>query len=377
MSHAGTVGKWVAGIAIAASSFTCFSPRAVAQVPTGLSGLSPDASVASPVPEGPSASPFVAPAVGGTSVVAPVPVFSTSVTGESAPAQSVLEVIRASIFDDIYSPEAQARWTPLSLGSFFSEGWNTPFVLPTSSTNGVPRQGWVNAFGGQFFRAWFFAFAYDQGINSTVGNGYLGQYTIFVPFNRRFEIQLDYQFIVSSKGGANNTYHGNTGDTFIYNKFQLSESKNFGQLVQLGVRVPTGVQSNANGISAIWPEYQFWWNPVGKWVVKGETGVIVPTNSAGAYTQYQNRLALGYYLPGSQESWFQQWWFYVVASQTSTLAGTPRHETAFTLLPGIRCRIPGIDIGTTNWYFFASVNVPMTGPQSFSYQPIFAILYDY
>ena len=109
---------------------------------------------------------------------------------------SALEVIRGSLFDDIYSPEAQARWTPLPLGTFFTEGWDQPFVNPTAAwrlagTGGSPRHGWVNAFGGSFFRAWFFAFAYDQGINRTTGNGYVGQYTIFIPMNRRFEIHSD------------------------------------------------------------------------------------------------------------------------------------------------------------------------------------------
>ena len=34
------------------------------------------------------------------------------------------------------------------------------------------------------------------------------------------------------------------------------------------------------------------------------------------------------------------------------------------------------EIGTGLWYFFASVNVPL-GDRAFSYQPIFAMLYDY
>ena len=97
------------------------------------------------------------------------------------------------------------------------------------------------------------------------------------------------------------------------------------------------------------------------------------------YTQYQNVLAAGRYFPGKKDTWFQQWWFYVVATQTSTITGTPHHETAFTLLPGMRCRIPGIAerIGTGYWYFFADVQIPMTGPQAFSYELIFAVLYDY
>jgi hypothetical protein len=43
----------------------------------------------------------------------------------------------------------------------------------------------------------------------------------------------------------------------------------------------------------------------------------------------------------------------------------------------MRCRIPDLKLGTGLWYFLAPVNVPVTGPGSFSYQPTFAILYDY
>jgi hypothetical protein len=42
-------------------------------------------------------------------------------------------------------------------------------------------------------------------------------------------------------------------------------------------------------------------------------------------------------------------------------------------------RIPGFAerVGTGYWYFFPTVQIPMTGPQAFSYEPTFAILYDY
>jgi len=322
-------------------------------------------------------------AVAGTAPATPPEAPLTSPTG-----LSVLEVIGRSLFDEIYAPAAQTRWSPLSLGTFFSQGWDVPYVNPTAGdgglagTGGAPRQGWVNAFGGNFYRAWFFAFAYDQGVNSHIGNGYLGQYEIFIPFNRRFEFEIRYNFILSDKGGASNTYHGNTGDTGFVSRFQLSESKNFGQTFHFGVFAPTGRQENGNGVASIQPYYQFWWNFYGNWAMRGETGVTVPTNHAATsgYTQYHNLLAIGRYFPGSKESWFQQWWFYLVATENSTIAGTPRRETAFTLLPGMRCRMTGglfENLGTGLWYFFASVNVPMTGPQAFSYQPIFAVLYDY
>jgi hypothetical protein len=51
--------------------------------------------------------------------------------------------IRESLFGDVYAnPE---RWRPLSLGTFFSAGWNTPWVSPPNGGGGAPRQGWLNA----------------------------------------------------------------------------------------------------------------------------------------------------------------------------------------------------------------------------------------
>ncbi len=313
----------------------------------------------------------------GTSAPGMVPGTPPPVPASAEPARSVLDVIGASLFDDLYSDEAKARWTPLYLSTYFTYGWNTPFVQPTSSTAGAPRQGWVGAFDGQFFRAWFFAFAYDQGVNSKIGDGYVGRYTIWVPFNRRLEFQLDSFFIVSNKGGTSNTYHGNFGDNTFWLKTLLCETKNYGYGIGLGYNTPTGRTENGQGNNYLQTTFRGLWFPFGGlWMIRGETGPIIPFAHTG-YTQYQNVLAAGRYFAGSKESWFQQVWLYLVATQTSTLSGTPHHETTFTLLPGMRCKIPGLNIGTGLWYFFADVNVPMTGPQAFSYQPIFAVLYDY
>ena len=382
MSRAGILRRWVVVSAVTGVLALLLAPSVRAQpgvVPPGrFSGRRRLESARTNAPD-PEREPRELPGRWRHRRAGMVPATPPAAPAGYSPARSALEVICASLFDDIYSEEAQARWTPLPLGTFFTEGWDQPYVNPTAGSGGAPRQGWVNAFGGNFYRAWFFAFAYDQGINRTIGNGYLGQYEIFIPLNRRFEFEIRYNFIVSNKGGSSNTYHGNTGDTGFISRFQLSESKDFGQTFHFGVFAPTGVRENGNGVASVQPYYQFWWNFYDKWAMRGETGVTVPTNHAAAsgYTQYHDLLAIGRYFPGSKDSWFQQWWFYLVATQNSTIAGTPHRETTFTLLPGMRCKIPALKAGTGLWYFFASVNVPMTGPQAFSYQPIFAILYDY
>ncbi|MBV8313150.1 MAG: hypothetical protein JO344_22415, partial [Planctomycetaceae bacterium] len=86
-----------------------------------------------------------------------------------------LEVIRRSLTDSIYEPADQARWTPLPLATFFTEGWDQPFVLPTTGgggfkgSGGSPRFGWFNDFGGTNYRAWFFEFFYA---NNVLGSHY-------------------------------------------------------------------------------------------------------------------------------------------------------------------------------------------------------------
>ncbi len=322
-----------------------------------------------PVPMAPGARPLNSPGDADTGA----PGTPAAVPAGYSSSLSALDVIRESIFGDIYSPEALARWTPLPLSTFFTEGWDQPYVVPTAGSGGAPRHAWIGAFGGNFFRAWYFAFAYDQGVNSHIGNGYLGRYEIFVPFNRRYEMEIRYDFIVAGKGGTSGTYHGNTGDMNFIQRLQLSESKNFGQLFQAGFLAPTGRQETGGGVASVAPQYQFWYNIYGNWVLRAATGVTVPTNHAAAtpYTTYNNVLAIGRYFQGSDDGWIRQLWFYLVATENSTIAGSARRESYFSLLPGTRNQITG------RWYFFTSVEVPMIGPHPFSFQPTLAILKDY
>src|SRR5271165_2291878 len=260
---------------------------------------------------------------------------------------STLDVIYQSLFGDIYTKEDMARWTPMTLGGFFSfsDGWDTPYVFPRNTSNGTPRHAWLEALGGVFYRAWFFAFVYANDIgprHAPNNNAYVGQYTIFIPLNRRFQWQIDDQFIVSDRGGTSNRYHGNHGDLFIRNRFMLSESEYFGQLFEFAVRVPTGATDNGQGVASISPTYSFWWNPYPNWAVRGLTGPTVPTNHAttSGYSTYFNSLAIGRYFKGSDDGWIQQLWFYLVANESSTISGPRPRESAFSLQPGLRCRVP-------------------------------------
>src|SRR5208337_3298567 len=288
----------------------------------------------------PGVAPGVVPAApAGYAPAAPVGYAPAAPAGYSS-GRSTLDVIYESLFNNIYTKEDMARWTPMTLGGFFTgEGWDTPYVFPKNSANGTPRHGWLEGLGGVFYRAWFFAFVYANDIGPK-NNAYVGQYTIFVPLNRRFEFQFDYQFIVSDRGGTSNRYHANTGDLTIRNRFMLSESDTFGQLFELAVRVPTGAQDNGNGVASVAPNYSIWWTFAPNWALRGSTGVTVPTNHGptSGYSSYNNSLAIGRYFKGSDDGWIQQLWFYLVANENSVISGPRPRESAFSLQPGLRCR---------------------------------------
>ncbi len=140
----------------------------------------------------------------------------------------------------------------------------------------------------------------------------------------------------------------------------------------MGVRMPTGARDNGMGVASLAPQYQFWWNVYGNWAMRGVTGVTVPTNHVGAVTQYNNLLGIGRSFKGSDDAFFHNSMYYLIAEADSTIAGSARHQTFFSLLPGMLTQL-----GKGLWFGYAGIEVPMTGPQAYTYQAIFAIVHGY
>jgi len=396
MSETSTIKNWRLVFSVKAAVGLLALSGAMAQAPPPVPGtvpvnIAPGMSPALPEPTLPGTAPtapvVITPAdVAPTEVVpvAPAPAVAPGYGAVTSPTSlSVLEVIRESIFGDIWSPEGQAArpWTPLALSTFFTEGWDQPFVLPPPGGGGVSppadgvganRIGWINAFGGVFFRAWFFESFYANHVGRTNNNQFIQDFTIFVPFNRRFEIQFDSLFIVSNKGGKSDTYHTNWGDTVIHPRLLLSESKNFGQVLEMGIRIPTGRTENGNGQTSLFPQWSIWWNPIGHWAVRATTGANVPVANNSGYTSYYNLLGIGWSHLGNPDRFFHNSVWYLVAEDSATITGTPRHENVFTLLPGME-----VQLGKGLWFGYAGVQVPMTGPQAYTYQAIWAIVHGY
>jgi len=280
---------------------------------------------------------------------------------EAAPARSFGEIAGESLFGDAYAEPS--AWRPLSLRTFFTEGWDEPWVGAPSGTGGAPRQGWINALDGVFFRLYFADFTFQANYHHD-GNRYLGSYTIFTPVSRRFQLRFDVPFLDSTKGGASNTYHGNFGDFAVTPRFLLSETRDLTQLATMTIRMPTGKPDNGNGVAGLLPQYEFWYNFNRGWVVRGGAGLAIPTNNVGARTAMVANLSIGQYLTPHDRLPFGDLVWYLGGNIRTPLDRRGPPSTYFSLTPGFRTHL-GRD-----WYLLGAVEVPLTGPKTFDWSPI-------
>ncbi len=192
--------------------------------------------------------------------------------------KSLRDTISESLFGDASAP---GKWRPLTLDTFFSDGWLDPWAGGPAGQDGLtPRQGWLGAFEGVFYRLGLVSTTYQNDLNKPFGGqAYGSNFSAFLPLSRRFELYFNAPFI-SSNGTEDPTkgYQTDFGDLQIAGGFLLSESEAFTQLAVLAVTVPTGRPDTGGGLMAVNPRYSFWSNPGGAWVVRGGAGVNVPLN---------------------------------------------------------------------------------------------------
>ena len=72
------------------------------------------------------------------------------------------EVVTQSVTGDVYSGEAAANWQDLSYSNLFSKGWDKPWSSPPNGGGGAPRQGWLNAYEGVFYRLGISVFGWQH-----------------------------------------------------------------------------------------------------------------------------------------------------------------------------------------------------------------------
>ncbi len=300
----------------------------------------------------------------------------------------ILDTIAASIFED---PDNPNTWRPLSLGTFFSEGWNEPWAGGPAGQSGLtPRHGWAGSFEGVFYRLWLVDAIYQNNLSKPYGgNGYRGDAGIFLPFSRRFELFLNLPFVT-----ANGTedpargYRSDFGDISFAGSFLLSETESFTQLFTLGAIVPTGQTDTGGNLMTVFPRYSFWSNPGGAWVVRGGSGFNVPLNKndqlgapvftpgegivfgeSTSQTNFNGDLAIGRYFTPHDVP-FGDLVLYANCNVVVPLEDG-NLPTYVGVGPGTRFQITG------NWWFLHYWEFPLTGDKPFDFQMLSAIVKAY
>jgi hypothetical protein len=278
---------------------------------------------------------------------------------------SIKETIAESLWGDA---SAEGKWRPLTLGTFFSEGWREPWAGgPAGQCGLTPRHGWLGAFEGVFYRLWLVNGTYQHNLNKPFGGDFYGSnFTAFLPFSRRFELFFNAPYLATN-GTEDPTrgYRTDFGDLQIAGSFLLSESEAFTQLFTVGATLPTGEAGTGGHLTAVNPRYSFWSNPGGSWVVRGGTGVNIPLNDASGQTTFNGGLAVGRYFRPHDVP-FGDLVFYVNSNVNVPLEGGG--PTTVGVGPGTRFQITG------NWYFLNYLEVQVANAKPFDYQVQAAIV---
>ena len=115
--------------------------------------------------------------------------------GQAAPASAQSDnVVWESLAGNVYEP---GRWRPLDWRTLFSDGWNEAWASPPNGEGGAPRQGWLNAYDGVFYRLFLLTFNYAHDVDDHGGDNYLAGLTAYTPLNRRFQLRWDVPFVTS------------------------------------------------------------------------------------------------------------------------------------------------------------------------------------
>ena len=282
---------------------------------------------------------------------------------------SLLATIAESLFGDVY---AEGQWRPLTLGTFFTEGWLEPWAAPPAGRDGLtPRHGWLGAFNGVFYRLWTAELTYSNSINSSYhGNRYTAGFELFLPFSKRFELRIEDPVLVSN-GTVNHRagYITQTGDLTVTPRVLLAEDEATSHVFALAVRTPTGSQATGGGVMAMMPRYEFWTNPVGPWVARGSAECFVPIGEvpASSHTALTGGFAIGrYFTP--HEVPFGDLVFYVACDFNVPLDRTAATFTDVLLGPGTRFHLGG------DYYLLNFWSFPVTGPHPDTYSTQFALV---
>lgn len=291
------------------------------------------------------------------------------------------------IYESIFGPADPKMWKPLTLSTFFTQGWDEPFVNAPPGINGAPKQNWIGAPAGIFGRFATLDFFYTNQMNNvfgaflspnapfmpvhpfTNGNQYTGFATILLPLNSRMELFIGTVFIASNKSSPAGGYTGNWGDTGIQARFHLIEQRDFSLVGSIGERIPTGKGVNGNDINYVTPALSFWWNFAPKWVLRGGTQINISTGKKDIASIYLNQLSVGRYLTTKDAAFFKQAEVHVTATIESDITGQANSVNDVYIFPGGRFSLDRDD----HWAVLGGAQVPVSGPKAYDWQPQIAL----
>lgn len=295
-------------------------------------------------------------------------VLGTTLGATAAPEPEHLGFFGAaaeSLTGDVYAEPS--RWQPLSLGTLFTEGWDQAWASPPAGSGGAPRQGWIGADDGVFYRLWIGTYGFARELGES-GDEHSATFTMYTPLSRRLELRYDLPILVSNVG-LDGHRHTGAGDLSITPRVILSESQDFTQSVAVFMQAPTGDSDNFRGVAAVKPAYEFWSNPWQALVVRGGVNMFLPYghdsfDGTGARNTFTGNLAAGYYLTPHDATPFGDLVLYLASTlEYLTDDRGPSSTTTLHLTPGFRAHMG------CNWYLLGAVDVPVTNPEPYDFKP--------
>lgn len=302
---------------------------------------------------------------------------------ELAPPPRVAMTPREVARESIFGPASPDDWRPLSLATFFTDGWDRPYANAPVGSNGAPRGNWIGAAPGIFGRFATLDFFYTNHMNPvrglfltanapympvhtiTTGDQYAGYMSIRAPVSARLELQFGAVFVDSRKSSPTGGYVANWGDLGFQVRFHMTDRPNFSLVSFFGERVPTGKAINGSGINFVTPGLEFWWNFAPHWVARGATLINVSTGRQSATNVYLNRLSVGRYLTTRDALWFKELEVHVTAAVLSDVAGRVGHVTDVYIFPGFKFNLDK----DGKWAVLGGAQTPLAGPQPYAWQP--------
>jgi hypothetical protein len=271
------------------------------------------------------------------------------------------EVVRQSIC----GPRTDPQWTPLTIDTLFTKGWDEPWIKPPSGSGGAPRMGWVNAADGHFNRNFILDYLYTDRVPGTSSgsphsNQNLGIFQFQSPLSRRLWISLDLPFPANNQNQSINGVPGKSsfGSFNVSTRVMLHETQDLSVNAGLGVRTDVGDSAVGTGQTRLYPQGQFWKDIGSGFVVRGGFGADIATNPSLSPSATVSQLALGRFLTPHDAAPFGDLALSLGLVVRNTL-GVADPSSFVSLTPAIRTHLG------RNYFLLAGWEVPVVGPVPF------------